>query len=120
MRGRQRAARATRRIGRQLDRALQESGCRGQASASLRSVGGALELSGDVLVGARHRLRAVPGAAIRIELGIRHLPASPRTTSAPLRPARTASSSRSKTSHSLWRPRNIEAGCRLAMSVVQS
>jgi hypothetical protein len=32
------------------------------------------------------------------------IPASPRTTSAPLRPARTASSSRSKTSESLWRP----------------
>jgi hypothetical protein len=67
------ARRATRRIGRQLDRALQESGAAAKASASLRSVGGALELSGDVLVGARHRLRAVPGAAIRIELGIRHL-----------------------------------------------
>jgi hypothetical protein len=47
-------------------------------------------------------------------------PGLPRTTSAPLRPARTASSSRSKTSHSLWRPRNIEAGRRSAMSVVQS
>src|SRR5918996_810214 len=38
---------------------------------------------------------------------LRSQTASPRTTSAPLRPARTASSSWSKTSHSRSRPRNI-------------
>jgi hypothetical protein len=43
---------------------------RRQAAARPRSPGRALQLGGDVLVEPGCRLRAVPGAAIRIDVGI--------------------------------------------------
>ena len=61
---------ATRGIGRQRGRALEEGRGGGEATARLRSSCGTLELRGDVLVGHGRRLRPVPGAAIRVGLGI--------------------------------------------------
>ena len=66
----QRPLRPPRGIECQRDRALQERGRRGDPAASLRSAGRALQLGGDVLVEPRCRLSAVPGAAIRIDVGI--------------------------------------------------
>ena len=65
---REQALRATTRCGRQRRRALEECRRRGQAAAALGSVGGALQLLGDVLVGARRGLGAMPGAAVGIDL----------------------------------------------------
>ena len=61
------------RIGRQLGRACQKR-CGGrEPSARLRSIGRALELRRDLLVGARRCARAVPGTSIRIGRGIGRL-----------------------------------------------
>jgi hypothetical protein len=57
-------------IGRQRRGAFEKRRCSGEATASLRSGRGTLELRGDVLVGSGLRLRAVPGAAIGIGVGI--------------------------------------------------
>ena len=51
-------------------RVLQEGGGRRHAAAGLRAPGGALELTGYVLVGLGGCLRAMPGAPIRIRLGV--------------------------------------------------
>ena len=69
----QRPGGATRGVERQRGRALEEGGGRGESAARLRARRGTLELRGDVLVGHRRRLRAVPGAAIRVGLGIGRL-----------------------------------------------
>ena len=57
-------------IGRQHRRALEERGRRGQTSASLRAAGRPLESLGDLLVGPRRRVGAVPGATVGIDLRI--------------------------------------------------
>ena len=49
---------------------LQERGRCGDAAAALRPAGGALELGRDVLVGPGRRLRAMPGTAIGIDVGV--------------------------------------------------
>ena len=66
----QRALRAPRRVGGQRDGALQERGRGGESAASLRPAGRALELGGDLLVGSRRRSGAVPGAPVRVRLGV--------------------------------------------------
>ena len=66
--GREQALCAATRFGRQRRCALEECRRRGQAAAALGSVGGALELLGDFLVGARGGLGEVPGAAVGIDL----------------------------------------------------
>ena len=68
--GEERTLRPAPRIGRQLDGALVKCRPRRQAAARPRSPGRALQLGGDVLVEPGCRLRAVPGAAIRIDVGI--------------------------------------------------
>ena len=68
--GEERTLRPAPRIGRQLDGALVKCRARRQAAARPRSPGRALQLGGDVLVEPGRRLRAVPGAAIGIDVGI--------------------------------------------------
>ena len=51
-------------------RAVQERGRGGEASARLGPLGGALEIAGDLLVGAERRPRAVPGAPVGVELRV--------------------------------------------------
>ena len=60
-------------VERQRDGSLEERGRCRQATAQLCPAGRALELGGDFLVGAHRSLRAVPGAAIGIELRVGHL-----------------------------------------------
>ena len=84
----QRALRAARRLGRQFGRALQEGGGRRQAPARLRPVGRALQLARDVFVAARRRVRAVPGAAIGIDVRIGRLRQHPVRALAILRGCR--------------------------------
>jgi hypothetical protein len=60
-------------LGRQLSRALQKGRSRGQATAALRAAGRALELGGDVFVGCRGRVRAMPGAPVGIDFGVRRV-----------------------------------------------
>ncbi len=67
----QRALGAPCRVGRQLGRALTERGGRRQAATRLRPARRSLELRGDVLVEARRRVRAMPGAAVGIQLRVR-------------------------------------------------
>ena len=69
----ERALGAPRGIDRQRRRALEEGGRGGQSAAGLGAVGRALELGGDVLVRSGGGLRAMPGAAIGIELRIGRL-----------------------------------------------
>ena len=69
-RRREQALRTASGFGRQRRRALEEGGRRGQTAARVRAARGAFELVGDLLVGPRRRLGAVPGAAVGIELGI--------------------------------------------------
>ena len=65
-----RARAAARRLGRQLGGALEESRRCGQAAAGLCTAGRALELGGNVLVRPGGRVRAVPSAAVGIELRV--------------------------------------------------
>ena len=58
------------RIGRQFDGTLVKCRARRQAASRPRSAGRALELGGDVLVEPGRRVRAVPGAAIGVDVGI--------------------------------------------------
>ena len=58
------------RIDRQGRRALQERGGRREPAACLGPARGALELDGDVVVGARGRLRAMPRPAIGVGFGV--------------------------------------------------
>ena len=66
----ERTAGAARRLRRQLRRTLEKSRGRGEAAAALCAAGRALELGGDVLVGCRGPVRAVPGAPVRVPLGV--------------------------------------------------
>ena len=66
-RRREQPLRPARRVGGQQRRALQERGRRSQAPAGLRPPGRALQLAGDLLIGARRGLGPVPGAAVGIE-----------------------------------------------------
>ena len=68
--GEERTLRPAPRVGRQLDGALVKCRPRRQAAARPRSPGRAVQLGGDILVEAGCRLRAVPGATIRIDVGI--------------------------------------------------
>ena len=92
----QRALRAARGIGCQRGGALEEGGGGGEAAARLRPRRGALELRGDLLVGHGRRLRAVPRAAIRVDLADRLPPPArggPRAARS-ARPLRTPPSER--------------------------
>ena len=73
LRRRQHALGAAGRIDRQVGRPPQERGRGGEPAAGLRPARRALELGRDVLVGPARGLRAVPGAAIRLERGIGHV-----------------------------------------------
>ena len=93
----QRPLRPARGVGRQRGRALQERGRRGQPAARLSAARRALELGRDVLIGPRRRLRAVPGAAIGIDLADRSRrpardarPAGPRASAARYTAERTS------------------------------
>ena len=70
LRGEERTLRPVPQIGRQLDGALVKGRPRRQAAARPRSPSRALQLGGDILVEPGCRLSAVPGAAIRIDVGI--------------------------------------------------
>ncbi len=61
---------AARRFECQLGRALEKGGSRSQAAARLRPSRGAVELLGDVLVGAGGSVSSVPRVAVRVELGV--------------------------------------------------
>ena len=65
------------RIGRQFDGALVKCRPRRQAASRPRSAGRALQLGGDVLVEPGRRVRAVPGAAIGVDVGIGGLRPAP-------------------------------------------
>lgn len=68
------SARSARRPGSGVSPAERSRNARGRKSAPcLCPPGGALKLSGDVLIMALGSLRAVPGAAIRIQIRIGHL-----------------------------------------------
>ena len=60
-------------IRRQLGRAREERRSRRHATAPLRPVGGTLELSGDLVIRSRRRLRPVPGSSIWVRVRISHL-----------------------------------------------
>jgi glyoxylase-like metal-dependent hydrolase (beta-lactamase superfamily II) len=62
-----------RRVGGECHGSLQERGRRGEAAARPRPHGRSLELGGDLFVGHRRSLGAVPCAAIRIDLRICYL-----------------------------------------------
>ena len=68
--GEERALCPAPRIGRELDGTLVECRPRRHAAARPRSTRRALQLGGDVLVEPGCRVRKVPGAAIRIDIGI--------------------------------------------------
>ena len=70
LRGEERTLRPAPQIGRQLGGALVKCRARGQAAARPRSPSRVLQHGGDVLVEPGYRLSAVPGAAIRIGVGI--------------------------------------------------
>ena len=70
MRRGERAGGAPRGVRRQLDGALEEGRRRGKASPRSGPCGGALELRGDILVESLCRLSAVPGAPIRVRVGV--------------------------------------------------
>jgi hypothetical protein len=61
-----RALRPELRLGRQFGGPCEEGGRRAQTAARLRAAGRAFELRGDILVGPRCRLGAMPGPAIGI------------------------------------------------------
>ena len=69
----QRPPTTTGRVRRQLGRSLEERGGGGDAAASPRAPGRALQLVGDGLVETRCRVRAMPGAPIGIDVGIGRL-----------------------------------------------
>ena len=69
----ERAATTTGRIRGQLCRSLEERGRGGDAAASLRAPGRALQFVGDGLVETRSRVRAMPCAPIGIDFGIGRL-----------------------------------------------
>ena len=73
LRGGQGALGAPRRVGRQSGRAIQNAAYARQTAAGLRASCGVLEFGGNLFVGAECCLRAVPSAAIRIDLGVGHL-----------------------------------------------
>ena len=64
------AARAGRGFGRERGRGLEERGGGRDAAARQRAAGRAFQLLGDALVGRGRRLRAMPGAPVRVELRI--------------------------------------------------
>jgi hypothetical protein len=66
----QRALCTARGLGRERDRALEKGRGRGKAAARLRSRGGTFEFAGNLFVGCGRGLRAVPGAAIRVDARI--------------------------------------------------
>ena len=66
----QRALRTAYAARRQRRSAFEEGGGSREAATRLRPPRGALELAGHLFVGHGRRLRTVPGAAIRVELGI--------------------------------------------------
>lgn len=66
LRGGQGSSCTTRRVGRQRDSAFEKGRSRSETPACLRSRRRALELIGNVLIGLRGRLGAMPGAPIRI------------------------------------------------------
>jgi hypothetical protein len=68
--GREGPLRSTRRRGRQRRGPLQKGGGVGQTSPRLGTSGGALELGGDILVGAGGCLGHVPSAPVRVGLGV--------------------------------------------------
>ena len=68
--GEERTLRPSPRVGRQLDGPLVKRRARRQAASRPRAAGRALELCGDVLIEPGRRVRKVPGAAIRIDIGI--------------------------------------------------
>ncbi len=70
LRGRKRPLRTTSSVRGQLDRALQECGGSSDPTASLRPARGQLQLDGNVLVGPRCGARSVPGASVRVDLGV--------------------------------------------------
>ena len=69
----QRTGAATGCVRRQLGRAFEKRGCRRGATAAAGSISGTMQLSGDGLVRPRRGLRAVPRAAIGIDIRIGHL-----------------------------------------------
>ena len=68
--GFQRAVGPAGRVGRERRRSLEERSGRRESASRAGALGGLLQLEGDVLVGLRDRVRAMPGAAIRVELGV--------------------------------------------------
>ena len=58
------------RVGCQLGGTFEEGGGRGQATPCPSPAGRSLELGGDVLVGPGRSVRKVPGAAVRINVGV--------------------------------------------------
>ena len=70
LRGEERTLRPAARVGRQLDGALVKCRPRRQAAAGPCSPGRAFQFGGDVLVEPGCRLSAVPGAAVRIGVGV--------------------------------------------------
>jgi hypothetical protein len=71
--GGQRPRRPASRVGRQPGGLLEKGGGCGEAPSCLRPSRRALELDGDVLVGPRGGVGAVPGAAIGIDVGVGRL-----------------------------------------------
>jgi hypothetical protein len=69
-RSRKQAFRAADGFKRQLGRAFEKGGGRSEASARLRASRGAVELLGDVLVGAGGGVGPVPGVSVRVDLGV--------------------------------------------------
>ena len=75
VRGVQRPSRTAGGLGGQLGRPLQERRRGGQPAAGTRPSGRTLQLGGGLLVGAQHRLRAVPGAPVGVAVRRWHRPA---------------------------------------------
>ncbi len=90
-RGRQRSSGPSGRVHGERHGALEEGGRRGQTAPRLSPVGGAFELTRDVLVGARGCLRQVPAATVRIEGPVRLLSQCPMHRSGVPRPMPTSS-----------------------------
>jgi len=80
----QRALRAPHRVDCQRNGALQKRGRGGDPAASLSPVSRQLELEGNLLVWCERRMSAMPGAAIRVALGIGGLCQRPMRVSTPV------------------------------------
>jgi hypothetical protein len=68
--GFQRAAGPAGGVGREHRRSLEKRSGGRESAPCADALGGLLQLTGDVLIGLRDRVRAMPGAAIGVELGI--------------------------------------------------